>query len=358
MQAKERNSNIELLRIIMMLLIIAHHYIAHGNFQLPSYITINTIFLDCLYWGGKTGINIFILITGYYMINSSFKISKIVRIWVDLFIYSVTITAIFMIIGKHPISLFNIMKSILPFSFGAHNYISTYLMLYCMIPFLNKAIHSIDKKMLERLMIFMFVILSLIPTVMSVFIGWVNNTYSYLFWMIFVYIVGAYIKLYKYKININKKIICLNVIVSIGICILLTTLMGQIPAIRKYYFVENVNLVPIVYAAISIFVFVLNTKNFSNKVINYIASSVLAVYLIHDDILIRNYVWTNIFKGYKLIQHTIFMVNIIVSVIFIFVVCIIIDKLKLTIFGNVIDKFIVLIERKVARINSNETRKN
>ena len=69
-----RKSNIELLRIIGMLMIIAHHYVLNSGiidaFEVGS-TSMNYVFLTL--WGmwGKTGINIFILISGYFMCTSS-----------------------------------------------------------------------------------------------------------------------------------------------------------------------------------------------------------------------------------------------------------------------------------------------
>lgn len=63
---KERNSNLELYRIIIMLLIVAHHYVVNsGLIQLMqnSETTNNSIFLYLFGMWGKTGINCFMLIT-------------------------------------------------------------------------------------------------------------------------------------------------------------------------------------------------------------------------------------------------------------------------------------------------------
>ena len=71
MDKKERNSNIELFRIIVMLLIVAHHYVlGYGTLMHDNPMTVQSWFL--YFWGmwGKTGINCFVLITGYYMCKS------------------------------------------------------------------------------------------------------------------------------------------------------------------------------------------------------------------------------------------------------------------------------------------------
>lgn len=76
---KERNSNLELYRIIIMLLIVAHHYVVNsGLIQLMqnSETTNNSIFLYLFGMWGKTGINCFMLITGYFMCKLNITIRK------------------------------------------------------------------------------------------------------------------------------------------------------------------------------------------------------------------------------------------------------------------------------------------
>ena len=77
---KERNSNLELLRIISMLLIIMHHYSIHGFSPNILYYSSNKYILDFLSLEGKLGVNCFILISGYFMINQKFTIKKLLSI--------------------------------------------------------------------------------------------------------------------------------------------------------------------------------------------------------------------------------------------------------------------------------------
>lgn len=83
-EGKTRSSNIELLRIITMLVIVAHHYVVNsgiGDIVLNnSAINIkNTFYLIIGGWG-KTGINCFVLITGYFMCKSRITIRKFLKL--------------------------------------------------------------------------------------------------------------------------------------------------------------------------------------------------------------------------------------------------------------------------------------
>lgn len=322
----QRKSNFELLRILSMLMIVMHHYICHGGFQLDSDLTINKIIIECAYWGGKVGINIFILITGYFMINSKPNIKKVFILWGELFFYSVIITVIFMLMGIEPLSISSVVKAIFPLTLGRHNYLTTYIFLYCLSPFINKLVNNISKLELNKLIIFLFVILSIVPTICEIKFGWINNTYSYLLWMIFVYFVGADIRLYYSEKN--KKNMKLITLCSIFVIWILTVICGELEFVDTFYFVTNTYTVPVFISSVCIFVLFESINIKYNKWINFFAASTLAVYCIHDE-LIRYYVWKEVFKGYLVSDSILLLLNIIFTVLIMFVVCVLVDKVRI-----------------------------
>lgn len=72
---KGRNSNIELLRILCIITIIIHHSFVRSGIQISSENT-NTAVLSIIQSLGKVASDIFILITGYYMVNKKIKKRK------------------------------------------------------------------------------------------------------------------------------------------------------------------------------------------------------------------------------------------------------------------------------------------
>lgn len=66
---KQRNSSFELLRIVSMILIIAHHYSVHGGWVYDyNILSTNKLFIDLLSIGGKLGVNCFVVITGFFLV--------------------------------------------------------------------------------------------------------------------------------------------------------------------------------------------------------------------------------------------------------------------------------------------------
>ena len=79
-----RSSNIELFRIIIMLIIVAHHYVINSGLltivETQQNLKFRDIFLLIFGWGGKTGINCFVLITGYFMCTSNITVRKFCKL--------------------------------------------------------------------------------------------------------------------------------------------------------------------------------------------------------------------------------------------------------------------------------------
>lgn len=94
--SKLRNSSFELLRIISMLLIVAHHFAVHGKFYLTSSFSKNIFFLQSLSMFGKLGVNLFVLISGYFScMHPHIKFSKIIKLELEVIFYSSLIGIIF-----------------------------------------------------------------------------------------------------------------------------------------------------------------------------------------------------------------------------------------------------------------------
>ena len=79
-----RESNIELLRIVSMVLIIMHHFSVHGTFPFTPELTFNKVFLQVFGLGGKAGVVAFVMITGHFMVSSSFKLHKFGKLVVQI----------------------------------------------------------------------------------------------------------------------------------------------------------------------------------------------------------------------------------------------------------------------------------
>lgn len=67
-----RQTNIEILRIIAIFMIIVFHYVLHDEWKFETG-TINQMIIETFLILGELGVNLFMLITGYFMIERERK---------------------------------------------------------------------------------------------------------------------------------------------------------------------------------------------------------------------------------------------------------------------------------------------
>jgi len=115
----QRNSNIELFRIIVMLLIVAHHYVVSSgviDIVKENFSYSRSIFFFLLGAWGKTGINCFVLITGYFMCKSSISIRKYAKLYLEIKFYYYVLFFILLANGFATFSLRDFFINLLPFN--------------------------------------------------------------------------------------------------------------------------------------------------------------------------------------------------------------------------------------------------
>lgn len=110
----ERKTNLEVLRIISMVMIIAHHYALHSGFDFLSNITINQVIVHILTLFGKVGVALFILISGYFYDKSNFTVKKFISLILKVWIYSALGIILGIIVNDNRINPISIIRSIVP----------------------------------------------------------------------------------------------------------------------------------------------------------------------------------------------------------------------------------------------------
>ena len=165
---KERKSNIELLRILMMIMIIAHHYVVNsGITELYDYnhITGNMLFLQIFGFAGKAMINGFLLISGYFMIKHKTSFKKIIRMFLQIKFYVVFIYLFMLALGYECFDIKSLIKVCFSITKGVNvGFTATFFLLYILMPFINKLVDHLTKKQFSWLLIILFIYYTLIPT--------------------------------------------------------------------------------------------------------------------------------------------------------------------------------------------------
>ena len=200
LQSKQRNSSIELLRIISMVMIMFHHFAIHGNFDFATAsVSVSRMWLNLILMGGKISVDLFVLISGYFLISDTkaLNLKRIFKLWGQVFFYSVVIYVITCAFGISQFSLTDLVKCIFPITFSQWRFASTYFVLYFLHPFINKFLCSVSKKVYQSLLVLLIIFWSVIPTLTAT--QFESNS---LLWFMLLYAIAGYIKLY----GLNPKI--------------------------------------------------------------------------------------------------------------------------------------------------------
>lgn len=342
---KERRSNIELLRIVAMLFIISFHYVYKSGYEFRE-LSVNSFIIKTFYMFGELGVNLFILISGYFMINGKFSIKKLICLILEVDFYYMIATLIGQKLGVVEISgIKDYFLMFFPTILNKCWFITAYIIIYILSPYLNILIQNMQKKEYQKLIITLLVLWSIIPTFFGIFYNTTENMlyYSRLIWLIIMYLVGAYLKLYPIKLFTKKR----NAFIGVGIAF--TVMLVSIIVIAKnkslfemigttevaYFWMPNT--IPMVILSVCLFEIFLNIKIGSSKMINTMASTTLGIYLIHDGAL-APYIWETIFKTKEHLSNSAWksLVSILTSTIIIFVLGMIIDLLRQKIFCLII----------------------
>ena len=329
---KERQLNFEVLRIISMFLIVIFHYSDWGGLIHIENSTANRLLGDFINIGGRLGVNLFILISGYFLIESKFKVKKLLKLGFEILFYSVFLTIIALVFKMNNIGVKQIIKAFLPISYNFYWFATTYIVMYILSPFINKLVNNISKEQHKILLIILLVITSAIPTIL------INSNIatSNLMWFICMYVVSAYIRKYdiqSFKTNKTYLIISIILVIAMfGISVFSFEIKNYIPFVKKLeiYF-NRMNMLPMLMLSISIFMYFKNKEIYKGrKIISILASSSFAVYLIHIHPSIRGYLFNNILniKSYYETNTIILFLYIISTAILIYVTSVLIDFIR------------------------------
>ncbi len=299
----KRESNFELLRIISMLFIVVCHMANNNEYLMQNTAFSISNFIHCFFSaGGKLGVILFILITGYFMVNSKIKIKKIILLELQVLFYSYFLLLLAYFLGKD-ISINQVVKSLFPNLFKVHWFVSSYFFVYLCIPFLNKLINVMSNKEYKQLLVIGFVFLILIPSLIIV-----QSPISIFIYLFYYYMVGAYIRLYGDDLK-KKYCYFISFIISYLVIIFLTMFFKKLSFnnanfVDYVYFYAKTSSIFMMISSISLFLFFKNLSIGYYKWINRIASFSFGVYIFHDNMFMSRILWTELFCV-KPVIHTI-----------------------------------------------------
>lgn len=356
--SKKRQANLELLRIISMLLIITLHFLGHGG-VLQS-VTPDTVqfyldwFIDAL---ATVAVNCYVLISGYFLIESKFRLKKLIALWGHVFFYSIAIYVVLVCTGQIAFNVRDLAVSLFPVLTVQYWFVSMYIGMYVLSPFLNVAIKGMDQKKHFICIIVLDILFSVWSTICPF-----STTLNFgdgmgIVWFIVLYFVAAYLRLY-YQPNYRPKkylgiyfglaglIACSKYFFT-----MVYELTGLSIVVRGSSVFYNYNSILVYLASVALFITFLNIRIKERKgteLILRLAPLTFAIYLIHDNNFIRSVLWEHINASTYSYEwyFPFFMIGVITGI---YIICSLIEKLRSVLF-KVINTS-VWLDEKCTQIN-------
>ena len=295
---EQRSSNIELYRILVMLLIVDHHYVVNSGLMdvmNQNIICANTTFYSLFGAWGKTGINCFVLITGYFMCTSKISLRKFLKLFLWVITYTIIFLGVFLLCGYKPYGLLSMVYAAIPLKSLTTGFTSCFIVFYLCIPFLNILLKNLTKRQhqwLILLLLFIYTVHGSVPKLMSVSMNYVS-------WFSVLYFIAAYLRLYPIKEN-NTKFWGWATLISFGLSsvgiLLLNYVQVKLGIEAKvqysYMLVQDSNAFLALTNGITSFMWFKSMKIGHIKCINTIAASAFGVLLIHaNSNTMRQWLW-------------------------------------------------------------------
>ena len=310
MVTKGRNASMEQLRVVAMLLIIGHHFVYYGGL-LNAENLFNRCFAQFVNIGGKLGVNLFVLIGGWYMSKKEYRAERTVRLWLQS-----ASTGLFMLIlcaliwggGSIGNGKDAILGALFPVSQNACWFAGTYIILTLLMPFLNLILHSVGRRGMDILLCAAGTAICLIPTV---FIG-KEMYFSPILWFVYLYLLVGRLRRWTCPAlsRHGMKLFFFSVAL-IWLSTLLWSAIGQgneaIWLYRNYY-AERMETLPMLIASLGLFMAFVQKKPCRNPNVEAAGRACFGIYLIHDNPIFRTHLWNEWIRPWALSDSPVLMI--------------------------------------------------
>lgn len=310
-----RASNMELLRVLCMLLIIGDHLTGQGG--IADYSTFSSSFDFCLIGcGSRIACSVFVLIGSWFLCEQPFQTRRPLSLWLSLWLYTVPVTLL-CALGGLPVSFGTLRWAAFPASTRQLWFISDYLVLLVCAPLLGRILHGLPRAAHRGLLLVLAVPLVAYPTLFAE-----DGVVSDLAWMfLYEYLLAVYLRRYpdnRLSSLLRRRSVAL--LLGIGLPLLNTAArawlewQGQTDSKAfQYisYYRTGLGALPNLLAALALF-FLFQGLNLGNRRwINALAGTTLGVYILHQVPAFRDFLWNGIFQAqahHGSVPYTLFVI--------------------------------------------------
>lgn len=315
-----RNSAMELLRILAMFLIVLHHYCVHGGFDHDAMGIGVNVFLVQFLRLGDVGVDLFMVISGYFMIHSKPSVKKGAALLGQVWFYSMAFFLIFYAAGRVDWTQGEFLRNFFPTVYRQYWFFTAYIIVYILSPYLNRLLNGMDFRTYTRFLVTVLVLWSLIPTVFDKHQYDSNLFGNELIQLGMLYAVGGYIRLYRERFD-RRWLRCALTPVCVGLMFLSTVLLDTTGHMDYSTYLYDRPSILTIGAAVGLMLIFLNLKPFHSRLINGVSACTFGVYLIHDNNFVRPFLWGDLLHSASYSDSGLLFVHMLLSAAGVYAVC-------------------------------------
>lgn len=296
-----RSSNLELLRILCMLLIIGDHLT--GQSGIADYTTLPSSFAFCLIGcGSRIACSVFVLIGGWFLCEQPYKTRRALSLWLSLWLYTVPVTLLCKFSGLD-VSWGALRWAAFPASTRQLWFISDYLLLLLCVPLLSRLLRGLSRPAHRGLLAVLAVPLIVYPTLFGE-----NGAVSDTAWMfLYEYLLIAYLRRWpdnRLAHLLQHRAAALGL--GLGLP-LLNTILRAVLETRgltdgkafQYmaYYRTALGALPNLLAALALFYLFKGLDLGCVRCVNALAGTTLGVYILHQVPAFRGFLWNGLLQA-------------------------------------------------------------
>lgn len=344
----KRQVNIELLRIVAMLMIVGLHYLDKGAI-LPQWnapmqgVDYFAWLLEAFF---LVAVNVYVLISGYFCLDYSFQIRKVVRLWGQVAFYSIGIAVVCLatgVLSLKEVSLYRLFGYLFPITTEHYWFATAYMILIFFMPCIGFWAKQVSMKQFRWVVLGLLVFSSIAKTFIPMKLQTDHKGYDAI-WFLIVCMIGVYLR--KAELSKWKKISWyLYAGASLLLFLVAVGLRGfwmKTDKIEPFIgYAYSYNHVLCLLGAIGLFLGFLRVRITSEKLSGWIctiSSCTFGVYLIHEHMDIR-YLWPTWFHTDQMAGSLWFVPHMLGTILIVFVVGVAIEYLRKRLFAVVFQKF-------------------
>ena len=325
---QQRQSGIELLRLLAMFGIVLSHWGGHGSWELTPDNTnlINKVFIQLTQYFGEVGNCIFVMITGFFLASrDSMNTKGLMRVVKDVKFYAFTTWRLVFAVGFVAFSITGGVLSLLPIIYSQYWFVAPFLLVLVLSPCLNKLLLAFTDKQRKWYFALLLAIELVLPLIFA------KTVSSNLGAFVLFYSIGAQL---RYLPELENKLMRYNkglTIAGFGLAIASILLLDIVTPVLGFtanlsmHFIGRFSILPII-GALGLFL-LFSKMNITSTIINLLAQSAFAVYLISENPNVYPWFWKRVFDNIDYF-NTSYMIGVaLLQCAIVFVTCITIDML-------------------------------